>query len=76
MFVLSVRQIVFALLVVLKSFVIYYYFVSGSALQEMGDGWKNAKSVYDFNYKDIDGVEQSMDIFKGHPLIVVNVASK
>jgi len=42
----------------------------------MDSNWKSAKSVYDFKYIDIDGEEQSMEIFKGHPLIVVNVASK
>jgi phospholipid-hydroperoxide glutathione peroxidase len=42
----------------------------------MGDDWKSAKSAYDFNYIDIDGNPQSMRNFEGHPLIVVNVASK
>jgi len=42
----------------------------------MNKDWKNAKSVYDFDFVDIDGNPQSMDMFKGHPLIVVNVASK
>jgi len=42
----------------------------------MGGAWKDAKSVYDFDYIDIDGNPQSMQKFVGHPLIVVNVASK
>jgi len=43
----------------------------------MGDeDWKKASSVYDFKYTDIDGNEQSMDRYKGHVLIVANVASK
>jgi len=36
---------------------------------------KNAQSD-DFDYIDIDGKEQSMSRYKGHVLIVVNVASK
>jgi len=30
----------------------------------MGDDWKNAKSVYDFAYKDIDGVDQNMSKYE------------
>jgi len=45
-------------------------------IQDMGENWKDAKSVYDFDYVDINGVHQSMKNFQGHPLIVVNVASK
>jgi hypothetical protein len=37
--------------------------------------WKNAKSVYDFNFVNIDGQVESMDKYRGHVLIVVNVAS-
>jgi len=37
---------------------------------------KTAKSVYEFNYVDIDGQNQSMERYKDHVLIVVNVASK
>jgi len=33
-------------------------------------------SIYDFKYVDIDGQEQSMEKYRGHVLIVVNVASK
>jgi len=40
------------------------------------DGWKEEKSVYDFSYTDIDGVEQSMARYKGHVLVVVNLATK
>jgi len=36
----------------------------------------SSQSIYDFKYMDIDGVEQSMEKYKGHVLIVVNVASK
>jgi len=41
-----------------------------------GGDWNTASSVYDFDYIDIDGVTQSMSRYKGHVLIVVNVASK
>jgi glutathione peroxidase-family protein len=43
---------------------------------DMEGKWKDAKSVYEFDYVDIDGNPQSMRKFEGHPLIVVNVASK
>jgi len=42
----------------------------------MGDNWKAASTVYDFGYVDIDGNPESMRKFEGHPLIIVNVASK
>jgi len=35
-----------------------------------------SKSIYDYTYVDIDGQEQSMAKYRGHVLIVVNVASK
>jgi len=35
-----------------------------------------ANSIYDFKYIDIDGQEQSMEKYRGHVLIIVNVASK
>jgi len=41
-----------------------------------GDSHKSASSAYDFDYVDIDGKEQSLSRYKGHVLIVVNVASK
>jgi glutathione peroxidase len=33
-------------------------------------------SVYEYSAKTIDGTEQSMAAFRGHPLLIVNVASK
>jgi len=42
----------------------------------MAEGGDDAKSVYDFEYVDIDGEKQSMSRYKDHVLIVVNVASK
>ena len=33
-------------------------------------------SVYDFSAKTIDGDEQKLDAYKGHAMLVVNVASK
>lgn len=35
-----------------------------------------AQSVYDFNVKDIKGNDVSLEKYKGHVLIIVNVASK
>jgi len=36
--------------------------------------FKQASSVYDFNVTDIDGREVSMEKYRGHVLIIVNVA--
>lgn len=33
-------------------------------------------TIYDFSARTIDGVEQSLDIYKGKVLLIVNVASK
>jgi glutathione peroxidase len=33
-------------------------------------------NTYDFSAKTIDGVEQSLALYRGRPLIIVNVASK
>lgn len=38
--------------------------------------WKSAKSIYDFSAIDIDGNEVSMEKYKGHVALIVNVASK
>lgn len=37
---------------------------------------ETATSVYDFSVKDIKGNDVSMDTYRGHVLIIVNVASK
>jgi len=39
-------------------------------------GGSDAANIYGFSYTDIDGVEQSMNRYKGKVLIVVNVATK
>ena len=33
-------------------------------------------SVYDYSARTIEGQEQSLSLYRGHPLLVVNVASK
>lgn len=38
--------------------------------------WKKAQSIYDFTVKDIDGNEVSLEKYKGHVCLIVNVASK
>ena len=43
--------------------------------QVAGD-WETARSVYEFNYTDIDGRKQSMERYKGRVLVAVIVASK
>jgi len=37
---------------------------------------KKAESIYEFSAKDIDGNEVSLEKYKGHVCIIVNVASK
>jgi len=38
--------------------------------------WKEAKSIYDFSAKTIDGAEVSLEKYRGHVCIIVNVASE
>ncbi|XP_069681361.1 uncharacterized protein [Periplaneta americana] len=38
--------------------------------------WQNALSVYDFTVKDINGQDVSLGKYKGHVLLIVNVASQ
>lgn len=38
--------------------------------------WKDANSIYEFNAKDIDGTDVSLEKYSGHVCIIVNVASK
>lgn len=40
------------------------------------ESWKDASSIYDFSAVDIDGNEVSLDKYKGHVALIVNVASK
>lgn len=40
------------------------------------EDWKSKTSLYEFTVKDIKGNPVSMDKYRGHPTIVVNVASK
>jgi len=40
------------------------------------DDWRDAASIYDFNVVDIDGNEVSMEKYRGHVVIIVNVASE
>lgn len=47
---------------------------NGSASSDE-ESWKNAKSVHDFKAKLITGEEISLEKYKGHVLLIVNVAS-
>jgi len=40
------------------------------------DWWKKAKSIYEFSADDIDGNKVSMEKYKGHVCVIVNVATK
>lgn len=38
--------------------------------------WKKASSIYDFTVKDIDGHDVSLEKYRGHVCLIVNVACK
>ncbi|XP_049858643.1 phospholipid hydroperoxide glutathione peroxidase-like [Schistocerca gregaria] len=38
--------------------------------------WKSASTIYDFTARDIKGEEVSLEKYRGHVCIIVNVASK
>jgi hypothetical protein len=38
------------------------------------DWWKKASSIYEFTVKDIDGNEVSLEKYRGHVCLIVNVA--
>ncbi|KAL3054985.1 hypothetical protein OYC64_017828 [Pagothenia borchgrevinki] len=46
-----------------------------SMCAQVGD-WQSAKSIYEFSANDIDGNEESLEKYRGHVCIIVNVASK
>jgi len=48
-------------------------FSSGSAAAE--DKAAQAKSVYDFTVKDIDGADVPLSKYKGKAVLIINVAS-
>ncbi|KAJ4447702.1 hypothetical protein ANN_09710, partial [Periplaneta americana] len=39
------------------------------------EDWKNASSIYDFTVKDINGQDVALEKYKGHVVLIVNVAS-
>lgn len=45
-------------------------------MAESDEDYKNAKSIYDFTVKDIKGNDVSLDKYKGHVCLIVNIASK
>jgi len=40
------------------------------------DAWKSAGSIYDFQAKDIDGNEVSLEKYRNQVVLIVNVACK
>ncbi|XP_075236893.1 glutathione peroxidase homolog with thioredoxin peroxidase activity isoform X2 [Lycorma delicatula] len=58
---------------VLRVFAPRFSSVMGSSY---GENWKDATSVYDFTVNDINGEPISLEKYKGHVLLIVNVASK
>lgn len=49
--------------------------VTFSKIHSMNN-WREAKSIYDFTVKDINGSEIPLSTYKGHVCIIVNVASE
>ncbi|GJQ79435.1 hypothetical protein Trydic_g16294 [Trypoxylus dichotomus] len=45
-------------------------------MSKSSENWKHANSIYDFMAKDIKGEEVSLEKYKGHVCIIVNVASR
>lgn len=43
---------------------------------EAKNSWKTAESIYEFSAKDIDGNVVSLDKYRGHACLIVNVASQ
>lgn len=40
------------------------------------DFWKHAESIYEFSAIDIDGNEVSLEKYRGHVCLILNVACK
>lgn len=38
--------------------------------------WKTASSIYDFTCKDIEGNDVSLEKYRGHVCLILNMASK
>lgn len=39
------------------------------------ESWKSAKTIYEFTCKDIDGNDVSLEKYRGHVVLIVNVAT-
>ncbi|KAG0443746.1 hypothetical protein HPB47_014574 [Ixodes persulcatus] len=50
--------------------------VAGLTLANSDEGWKNAKSIYEFSALDIDGNKVDFNKYRGHVTLIVNVACK
>ncbi|XP_073994169.1 glutathione peroxidase homolog with thioredoxin peroxidase activity isoform X1 [Rhodnius prolixus] len=65
-------------LILLATSIILHYQLTGfySTEHTMAESEKDASSVYDFTVKDIAGNDISLEKYRGHVLIIVNVASQ
>lgn len=45
-------------------------------MPKTNEDWKNVSSIYEFTANDIQGEEVSLEKYKGHVCIIVNVASR
>lgn len=50
--------------------------INSSKMGESDQLWKNASSIYDFKAVDIEGNEISLEKYRGHVCLIVNIASK
>ncbi|KAL3288077.1 hypothetical protein HHI36_002528 [Cryptolaemus montrouzieri] len=74
---ISKKQTFLALIVIIVgAFLGLEPVISLLRMSESNENWKEAKSVYEFTVNDIHGQPVSLEKYKGHVLIIVNVASK
>jgi len=55
---------------------IYMYYELEAEGKSSSTDWKKAKSIYEFEALDIDGNNVSLEKYKGHVCLIVNVATK
>jgi len=63
-------------LVALTEYTEAWLFDSSAEAGETKEAWKNASTIYEFSAKDIDGNQVSLDKYRGHVCLIVNVASQ
>ncbi|XP_064467757.1 uncharacterized protein LOC135378612 [Ornithodoros turicata] len=49
---------------------------TGNCMESSGDHWREASSVYDFTVRDIKDQDVSLSKYRGHVILIVNLASQ